>query len=197
MLKTYPCGNIYKIFDINNPEQFYIGSTFQTLANRLCGHKVMCLKQPNMKLYAYVNQLPNKWTDVKIELIELIKTNITKPELLKKEGEYQRLLKPPLNKYTAGAFTEVGRKQYDKQYNVDHKEDIQQYKKQYYEDHKQEIKERMQKQMKQYNEQHKEHINCNCGGTYVEYNKSIHFKTKKHKKYLESLQTQQNQQQTN
>lgn len=32
----------------------------------------------------------------------------------------------------------------------------------------------------------KELINCECGGKYRKYNKSKHFKTKKHLKYLEN-----------
>jgi gas vesicle protein len=81
-----------------------------------------------------------------------------------------------------------------KKYHEDNKEKIKEYMKEYREDNKEIIKqyyldnkERLKEQVKQYREDNKERLTekfeCECGGKYINRDKSAHFKTKKHKKY--------------
>ena len=39
-------------------------------------------------------------------------------------------------------------------------------------------------------------FNCDCGGTYSNYNKNIHFKSNKHTKYIQTQEQEQEQEQT-
>ena len=90
-------------------------------------------------------------------------------------------------------------KEYQKQYNDQHKDKIEKYKKQWYEENKNEISEQMKQyykenkneiseQRKQYHKEHKDEIRekkrqkvtCECGCIVVRYGLSNHRKTKKH-----------------
>ena len=89
--------------------------------------------------------------------------------------------------------------EYSKKYYETHKEEMNEYQSKYREDHKEEQKERQN----QYRQDHKEELNekskkyyydnqerltekhiCSCGGKYTNNNKSTHFKSKKHQKYI-------------
>jgi hypothetical protein len=181
-MKSYQSARIYKIYDIEHPEHFYIGSTsHEYLSKRLAQHRSDS-KKPRcqcMKLYQYLSNNKAGWDIMNIELVEDIQRVIRRDELHKIEGAYIKNLQPDLNKFIPGR----GMKEYQLQYNNDHKEDIQNKRKQYYEAHKE--------QVKQYNEDHKEAIKervnqvcvcdaCNC--KYIKYNKAHHFKTAKHLK---------------
>lgn len=128
-MKIYTNGRIYKIYDTEKPEQFYIGSTHQQLSSRLAHHRGSS-KEPRKagcKLYQYVNNIAG-WDRMKIELIEFINKEVRKDELEKIEGKYQREMKPTLNKSIAGRTKQM--------YRLDHKEDT----KKYYQDHKEQLK---------------------------------------------------------
>ena len=123
-----------------------------------------------------------------IELIEKCPCN-DKDELRKKEGEYIRLLNPPLNARIEGRtkkeyyidnkehFSQVAKEYYNdnkkqisqkhKDYHIDNQEYIREHRKQYYENNKEDIKDKN----KQYKENNKEYlksysgekITCECG----------------------------------
>lgn len=91
-----------------------------------------------------------------------------------------------------------------KKYAEKNKDKIKEYNKEYHEKNKESLKkyrednrEKYQKFMKNYNKEYKEKnkaklnkkINCECGSIYSYRSKSEHKKTKKHQKYLQSLET--------
>ena len=82
--------------------------------------------------------------------------------------------------------------EYNKEYYEQNKEKINEKCKEYKENNKEKIKE----YKKEYRENNKEKINekhnCPCGGRYTHQNKTIHFKTQKHKKYLGDCTTEAN-----
>lgn len=197
MTENKKVGKIYRIYDNEDNDQFYIGSTFQKrLSSRLAVHRYCSGKDKfkNMKLYVYINNLPNRWNDVKIELVEETKEPISHDELLKLEGETIRRLTPPLNKNIAGnTKKEGGLKQYRKEYfeqnhdkliqqmanyNDLHREDF----RNYYKDHKEHI----QARQKQYYKDHTDHFKA-----YREKNKDRireYQREYKHKKRAEAKQ---------
>lgn len=96
-MKQYSTGRIYKIYNTEEPSQFYIGSTTQQLCKRMANHRNNAKSQisPGSKLYNYANQVG--WGALRIELIEAFDKEMTLEELHKIEGNYIRELKPPLN----------------------------------------------------------------------------------------------------
>ena len=76
-------GYIYKLICSDN--YYYIGSTENTLNQRLSQHKSDSKRFSNKKLYNYINKIG--WENVKIELIEKIEFTYKK-DLIKKENEY-------------------------------------------------------------------------------------------------------------
>lgn len=105
-MKVYNNSRVYKIFNTEDPAQFYIGSTTQQLCKRMACHRNSSQKEQNQKrkLYQYANM--TGWGNMKIELIEAIDKPMTLEELRKKEGEYIRELKPTLNKKLEGRTQE-------------------------------------------------------------------------------------------
>ena len=135
-------GLIYKIYNISEPDKFYIGGTTQSLPERLYDHKRysnVC----NSFFYQEVNRLG--WNNFQIKLIEDYPCD-SKEDLRRKEDQYITQLNPYYN--TRRAFlTEqdlkeqivqyrADHKEQIVQYRADHKEQIAQYKAQYYADHK-------------------------------------------------------------
>jgi len=153
-----------KIYKISSPrcDKFYIGSTTQTLKERLSKHKA------NYKIYinkgigsCFTSFEIVKFDDCIIQLIKDVKCENRK-ELERIEGQYileyhDRIL----NKNVAGRTK--------KEYRETHKNEIKENHKEYYETNKNKIKEKLTKK-----------FNCECGGKYTFHNKSIHNKTKQH-----------------
>ena len=100
-------------------------------------------------------------------------------------------------------------KEKDKKYHHEHKEQRNEYCKKWYEENKQEQlqkhreyieqnKEAMKRMWKQYYEENKEAIRqkrkvkqkCECGGHYTRDNRAQHYKTKKHTKFINELNSQ-------
>jgi len=83
-------------------------------------------------------------------------------------------------------------KEYQKEYYKEHKEGLKEYQKEYREEHKEEVKERQKKYYEEHkeeiNEKKKEKINCECGVKHRRSDKARHLKSKKHQKYLKSLE---------
>jgi hypothetical protein len=82
-------------------------------------------------------------------------------------------------------------KEYNKQYYENNKDQLDEYNKKYYENNKELIKELKKNWYEKNKEKFSEKFNCECGGKYIFQNKTQHFKTKKHTKFMNSQQEQQ------
>jgi len=198
----YQNGKIYKIIT-ENSNDVYIGSTTQSLKERLRKHEV---ENRSIKKYCSSSVILNQG-GYTIKLIKNYPCD-TKKELELEEGKYQREI-DCVNEVICGRTTkeyyidkkgvinencktyykkkrEEIRKRHEK-YNKDNKEEIRKQRKMKYEKNKEEII----KQRKIYIEKNKEKLekrfDCPCGGKYQFKSKATHFKSKKHKKYLENL----------
>ena len=129
--KDYSRGKIYIIRNSVN-DLTYIGSTCQTLAQRMAQHRRGTNKknQQHYKLYRTMAELGRD--AFYIELIEHCPCH-TKDELLKKEGEKIREYQSELNQ-TIGGRT-------PKEYYRDHQQHLLEYRKKYREDNKEIIAE--------------------------------------------------------
>jgi len=84
-------GRIYKLFNILDKTQFYIGSTIKKINNRLSSHK-SASNNINTPLYKYMNE-----NGKENFLIELVEDNILSDNLIIRENYWINELKPPLN----------------------------------------------------------------------------------------------------
>ena len=75
-------------------------------------------------------------------------------------------------------------KEQQKIYYNDNLDKLKEQNKIYYQQNAEEIKEQKKIYYQQNADKLKQKINCNCGGKFTYENKSVHFKTNKHKKYL-------------
>jgi len=152
-MKTYQEARIYKIFDTEHPDKFYVGASSRSLSQRLAEHRRMCKRQ-TMPLYRYINE-NNCAERMTIELLEMIQTPITKEMLNVKEGTYIRALKPTLNKNISGNITMAGGLiNYRKQYKIENKELFRVHRKKFYNNHKDAILEERAK----FYEDHKDDV---------------------------------------
>ena len=170
-MPNFQNSKIYKI--VNDIEELiYIGSTTQKLCLRMGGHRTRAKNnQSNTKLYEHMRNLGIEC--FKIELIELYPCE-TVEQLIAREGEYIRNLKPDLNKQIAGRS--------QKEYYQDKKELIRSYQKGYYDTNKQLILAHK-----------KEKNNCPCGGKYINNRKSLHFRSNIHIKYENEIEQKQSE----
>ena len=132
-MPDYQNGKIYKLWSPQGNE-IYIGSTINSLAKRLGGHKS---KRNCRSKYLFQN-----YTDVRIELIQEYPCN-NKMELNKREGEHIRA-NNCLNKEIAGRTRQ--------EYYEDNKEKLAEKNKKWYENNKEKLAER-----------HKEYYDSNKG----------------------------------
>jgi hypothetical protein len=158
--KDYSKGKIYIIRNTEN-NKVYIGSTCQTLAQRMTCHRKVAKPRQHYVLYQAFNDIGvHKFY---IELIEDYPCERSE-QLFQREGFFIRKYNSVNNGYNM-KFTGRCKKEYyeenkelitqkKKQYHEDNKELITQKKKQYYEDNKENI---LQKN-KQYDENNKEHL---------------------------------------
>jgi len=166
-------GKIYKIVS-DNTNDIYIGSTTNTLKQRLQEHESKYRKK---KLGLKACDIL-KFGSYRMELIENYPCNNRK-ELFKREGEIQKEYKNCINNFIAGRD--------DKQYYIDNSDKIKQrvieWKNKNYERTRE-----LQKKSYEKNKHKKVYNVCECGGTYTGLksgNRYIrHEKTKKHQNYL-------------
>ncbi|KAJ4453866.1 hypothetical protein PAPYR_11553 [Paratrimastix pyriformis] len=111
MEATYTTGIIYKIYDIEDPTQYYIGSTIQKLEKRLLEHKSASVKADS-KFYQYVRRVG--WNRMKIDIVYHPEEPVTRRDLFKLEGDYQLAQNPPLNENVAGSYIKIGHTKYCK-----------------------------------------------------------------------------------
>ena len=153
-INKYNNSKIYKI-QCRSSNKIYIGSTCQSLAQRLSEHVSTYKhyqKKNDKSIYIKSYEILS-FGDYEIVLLEQCNYN-NKQELLKREGYYMTL-----NKEIIVNRCIAGRNQ--KQYKIENKEHIKDYRiknkehfKEYYIEHKEHIKERQKK----YDVEHKEHI---------------------------------------
>jgi hypothetical protein len=104
----YLKGKIYTIRCRNDPSLIYVGSTIQSLAKRLGGHKkdsINKTKYPNHQLYSKIED----WNDWYIELYLNYPCNSVE-ELRQKEGEVLREI-GTLNRCIAGRTRQEWKKE--------------------------------------------------------------------------------------
>jgi len=209
-MSKYIEGKIYKLTS-SQTDKVYIGSTITSLDDRFSKHKChykSWLKSQMNKITSY-DLL--QYTDVKIELIKEFPCE-TKKELEKEEGKLI-LDNNCVNKHVAGRTkTETDRiyrhknkerinetariywnknkekiKERKKKYVEANKEKIKEYYKEYVEANKERLKEYRKEYVEANKEREKEKFTCECGGKYTYKNKSQHFKSKKHLKFVNQV----------
>lgn len=155
-------GRCYMIYNVEDPSQFYIGSTWlRYLTARLATHRFKSTLETysKCKLYRYVNSLPSGWSAMKIQLVEQTAEPVTRDELLQLEGRHQKAMCPTLNKNIAGNVSENGgvqgyQKKYQREYRTTHKDKLKTYFQAYYKSH-QEI---LRKKQKEYYKSHADSV---------------------------------------
>ena len=161
-MPDYSKGKIYCIRSFQT-DDVYIGSTTQTLAQRL-GKHVDHYKQYlkfNKRYYSSFELL--KYDDYYIELIKLFPCSC-RAELEAEEGKYIRGWKC-INKQILGRTK--------KQYKIDNRKLLSKKQRQYYRDNIEKIK-----------EQRKQKITCICSCNITSINFKRHIKSKNHKKLM-------------
>ena len=131
-MPDYQEGKIYKIYNTIN-DDIYIGSTTQKLCERMRGHRKCVNDNKKQHLLIYKTFREHGIEHFFIELIEKYSCNDIE-ELIRKEGEYIRALKPSLNKNIAGRTNNEYRednREHKNEYYQNNKEDMNEYMKQY------------------------------------------------------------------
>ena len=134
-MNKYENGKIYKIV-CNTTGLIYIGSTIQTLKERLSQHKSKYRLSRTCSSHLVLEN-----NNYDIILIEDYPSN-SKKKLVLREGLFQRSI-PCVNKYMAGRTIKEYRKDNReklKQYRLDNIEKIKQYNLQHYQDNKEKSK---------------------------------------------------------
>ena len=137
-MPNYQDGKIYTIRNYTDNEMIYVGSTTETLSQRLAKHRSACKYDKKCSLYSHIAD--NDWSNWYIELYENYPCN-NRVELDKKEGEVIRLI-GTINKKIAGR---TGAEYYMdnlikiKKYYEENVDKVKEYKKKYYENNKEKI----------------------------------------------------------
>lgn len=179
-MPDYSKGKIYCIRSFQT-DKVYIGSTTQTLAQRLGTHR------EDYKRYLrgnkhYVSSFKLlKYDDYYIELITLYPCSC-KAELVAEEGKFIREL-DCVNKNIAGRTSRqyhIDNRDKIKQWHIDNRDKKKEYDKQYYIDNIEKIKKYKNKEIK---------LVCACGVELLNGSCNIkrHLKSKKHKKFMSNL----------
>ncbi len=159
--------SVYRIWAPSSPLQ-YIGSTTQKLSQRLGGHAVNYRRWVAGKCHYESSFELMKLPDVRIELIEVVKTT-SKQVLQAREGHHIRTL-DCVNRHVAGRT--------DAEYYVDNRET-------------------RLKEITAYNALHRAEItardsvkhDCPCGSSHTHGNTAHHRNTKKHLAYIAAQAT--------
>jgi hypothetical protein len=185
-MPDYSKGKIYKITS-SQTESIYIGSTCNSLENRLLSHK----KNYNLwknEQYGYCSSFEIvKFDDSIITLVEEFPST-TKLELHTREGEIIRNTENCINYRIPGR---TGAK-----YRVENKELISKKYKEYKFKNIEEFRKREKEAGNRYRKKNKDNINkkkrtkfeCECGGKFTYAGKSCHVKMKIHIHYLKQME---------
>ena len=178
-MSKYSNGKIYTVRCKTNESLIYVGSTIETrLSARFCKHKT----QYQCSLYRFINDPENKtsWDDWYIDLYEEYPCE-NKMQLVKRENEIIREI-ATINKI--GYRTEEMKREKNKEYREQNKDEIKLRQKRYAENNREKI---LQKK-KEYNELHKDHKNQYMKERYQEKKEEIKQKVKeytiKNKEYI-------------
>ena len=179
--KDFSKGKIYCIRN-NINDEIYIGSTCQSLSQRMAQHRrnLKCGNLGGMKLYNLMRDLGEE--NFYIELMEECPCE-NKDQLRKREGEFIREYQTGLNKLVAGRtsleyyYDNKDRIiEYKKEYRKENKDKIREYDQKHYSENVEQILERQQK----YRENNKEKIK-EISKTHYENNKDkLKSKSKEH-----------------
>ena len=160
--KDYSNGKIYIIKNSIN-ELTYIGSTTQTLSQRMAQHR-KATRNPTAKRYKIYRCMRDLGVEnLFIELIEYHTCN-TQEELRRREGQLIKEFQPDLNKHVAGRTL--------KEYRQDFAEEIKQ---------KDRIRGKSESVLQRRRERKYE---CCCGSIVRTDGKAEHLRTKKHQEYI-------------
>ena len=152
----------------------YIGSTTQKLSFRMKGHRSDCKRRSGLPLYKAMVEHGKEY--FYIELLEKHPCS-DKEELVKKEYEYIRSLKPSLN--LRGYV--ICKKTYDREYYHNDKTGRSIYRREYYKNNKTCLKE----YRREYYQATKEMVTCECGCEIIKRGLKQHIATKKHNQLLD------------
>ena len=161
-------GFIYKLYG-DEHDLVYYGSTIQKLSTRLAGHRREIFSGASSRYLFHTGE------PVKITLVEIVDYE-DKLELKQRENYYIKNF-PCVNKNSACGVDIEKRKEHHKKYWAKNKDKIAERQAEYYLKKKEKYKLRESKRPVIYND-------CECGGRYTNKNKSTHFKSKKHTKYM-------------
>jgi hypothetical protein len=193
VMTDYKNGKIYRLV-CNTTGKQYIGSTTQSLSQRLGGHKAVYKHFIDGKTIYQVSSFSilceNNFEMILIEEFPCENKN----QLERRERYYIEITKC-VNKIKP-AQTKEEQKKHVQKYIQEHKEHKEKYYQKYHQEHKE------QKQMYHYENQEKRKenrqknkekltalTNCECGGQYQHRDKAKHFKTLKHKNWLATHET--------
>ena len=165
----YNNGKIYTIRNLAEPDLIYVGCSINHLSKRWGNHMSCCFNKnnPAYNKILYKIMRDKGIENFKIELHEKFSCS-SMEELKQREQQVIREI-GTLNKIKNYGLSTEERKQYQQQYNENHKEEKKQYLQQYYQENKEERKQYQQ----QYNENHKEE-NKQYRENHKEENKQYH-----------------------
>lgn len=206
----YKNGKIYTIRS-HQTDDVYYGSTTQPLSKRLSKHKSNYNGWKKGKNNYVTSFKIIEYDDCYIELYENYPCE-SKIELHRREGEIIRANNDAVNRCIAGrTYKEYyhdnkdkmkeyngnsykkhseKRKAYQKEYNINNSDKVKQRNAKYYNEHKEDNKKRRAKYWQEnkdrFEKTRSEKFDCPCGGKYSYTSKTKHFRTEKHKAYLEA-----------
>ena len=162
--KNYNNSKIYIIKNSVN-DSIYIGSTTQTLSQRVAQHRKATRNPQANKFKIYRTMLDLGIENFFVELIEYYSCN-TQEELRRREGQVIKEFQPDLNKQVAGRTLQ--------EYRKDFAEEIKE---------KDRIRGKSEKVLQKRRERKYE---CCCGSVVRTDGKVEHLRTKKHKEYVKT-----------
>eukprot|EP00732_Lithocolla_globosa_P005581 Lithocolla_globosa_v1_NODE_5857_length_1174_cov_17.355675.p1 type:complete len:182 gc:universal NODE_5857_length_1174_cov_17.355675:227-772(+) len=172
-MPNYQQAKIYKIV-CNENDDVYVGSTCQSLSQRMSGHRVQYRKW-KADTYHFVSSFDVvQYDSAEIILIEDYPCE-RKEQLHSRERYWIEQMKCVNKNIPTRTWKEY------RQDNAERSREYQrEYQRQYRQDHSEQIRE--------YYQAHAEELNqpndCPCGGMYTKQHKVRHIKSKKHKQYL-------------
>jgi len=175
-MPNYHNSKIYKIWSPST-DMVYIGSTTQSLAERLGNHvrNYKCFLNGKNRFVTSFKII--KYGDYKIELVENIDCN-NREELNRSEGKVIRNTENCINRCIAGRTP--------KQYKLDNKQQISIQRTEYRQNNKKKISKYNIEYYQKNIEKIKIKINCECGSIVRKKDIAAHRRTKKHREFIEN-----------
>jgi hypothetical protein len=187
-MNKYNTACIYKIYNKLNPEEFYIGSTIQSLTRRFQSHKALdSSKKTHISLYDVM--LEKGFDKFDIELVCCYENCENQKQLKILEQEVMDELKPTINKYRAYCNEEQTKQRIIEYKNLPTtKKRAQEREKlrdrtQYYIDNKEKIAQHYIDNKEKIQKRRKTKITCVCGKEFTKSN-SRHKKSKHHQDFI-------------